>query len=506
MSIRLALSVSVAAMALGLPAAAMAVPGDPAIDNPVPGVFRLNPNTLEPACFTQRRLPVDVDTHVLVGPTTITSEIHIAVDDGAPFSIDQVLVASTTDGYKVVNTFDTGTVNNDNDIDPGQTAVGLTSGTAFVDPGDVIICLSEAHTDGSPATENEPYNQEAGGLVSAKNRPILTPHVVGLGESSIDPLNTFKIAFGYDSTPWYTRPAFELGEPGNALFPSVTDPNAIPSPTFDGILPTFVDLFPRSNGAYDAQRVNEVKDARGDFLPFPIPGQGQSFLFRVGGDTTAWIDDGGVPGPGIGLLTVLSRGDFPVSWTLRPSLGAPSTLRSVTFSPADFDAWEQGWQNYYCGKGPHPTLPLAPGTNSPDPRDCPVVINLPETKPVATPTNPTPAQVQVVQAPPVTTNTTTTTTVETPAPAPTITTSKIAKATTCHGSRVIHIVWPKSAKSGTLLFRSKVVKAKLSGGRLRATADLRGMVGTPGAYMKVIQLTTTRSGHHLVATRPFKVC
>src|SRR4029077_9662082 len=288
MRIRLALSVSVAAMALVVPAAAMAVPGDPGIDNPLPGVFRLNPRTLEPACFLQRALPVDVDGHLVFGLVGVTQEEHITVDDGAPFSIDQVLVPSLTDGYKVYNTFDTGTVNNDPDIDPGQTATGLTSPTATVDLGDTIICISGDHRDTVPM--NEPYNQEAGGLVSAKNRPILTPKVVGLGESSIDPLNTFKIAFGYDTPQWYTRPAFETGANGNALFPSVTDPNAFPSPTFDGFLPGFVDLFPRNDpGTYDAQRVNMVKDARGDFLPFNIPGQGQTFLFRQGGDSTAWI-------------------------------------------------------------------------------------------------------------------------------------------------------------------------------------------------------------------------
>ena len=506
MSFRLALGVSVAAMALAVPAAAMAVPGDPGISNPVPGVFRLNDRTLEPACFVPgRNAPVDVDTHVLVGPTAITSEIHINVDDGANFSIDQVLVPSTTDGYKVVNTFDTGTVNNDNDIDPGQTAIGLTSGTAFVDPSDVVICISSAHTDGSPATENEPYQQEAGGLVSAKNRPILQPKVVALGQSALESRDTFKLGWGYDTVKWYTRPAFETGELGNILFPSVTDPNAFLSPTFDGNLPGFVGLLPRpADFPYDAQRVNDVEVAGEDFF-FPTPAHGQNFLFKQGGDDTAWIDDGGVPGPGQSLLTRLTRGDFPITWTLRPSLASPGSIRSATFSSADFDKWEQGWQDYYCGKGPHPTLPLAPGSDSPDPRDCPIVINLPETKPVATPSNPAPAQVQVVQAPPqvTTTTTNTVTTVDTPAA---VSTAKIQKATTCHGSRVIHIVWPKSAKSGTLLFRSKVVHAKSSGGRLRATADLRGMVGTPGAYMKVVQLTTLKSGKHLAFTRPFKVC
>ena len=72
--------------------------------------------------------------------------------------------------------------------------------------------------------------------------------------------------------------------------------------------------------------------------------------------------------------------------SLKASLAAPDTLRSVSFTPAQFDAWEQGWQNYYCGKGPHPTMPLTPGTNSPDPRDCPVIVMPTETRPTAAPT------------------------------------------------------------------------------------------------------------------------
>ena len=500
MRIRLALIVS-AAFAVLVPATASAVPGDPAISNPVPGVFRLNDRTLEPGCFVPGRSGVvDIDTHILVGPTSLSSEIHINVDDGAPFSIDEVLVPSTTDGYKVVDKFDTGSGVNDEDIDPGQTATGLTSGTAFVDPADVIVCVSENHGD---VLQNEPYAQEAGGLVSAKNRPIITPKVVGFGESAIDPLNTYKIAWGYDTPQWYVRNPFEteIGN-DNALFPSVTDPNAFPSPAFFTNLPGFDDLDPRVDGVFDAQRVNDVEDARGAFL-FPIPAEGQNFLFRQGGDSTAWIDDGGVPGPGLGLLTVLTQGDLPVTWTTRASLASPDKKRTASFTPADFDAWEQGWQNYYCGKGPHPTLPLAPGTNSPDPRDCPVVINLPESLPAPTPSNPTP-QVVTVPVPtpvvsPLSVNTTT-------APTNSAIQHDTKVATTCHSSRVIHIVWSKMATGGTLLYRNKVVHAKRSNGRLRATADLRGMVGTPGAYMKVVQLTTYRGGIHRSYIRPFKVC
>ena len=36
-----------------------------------------------------------------------------------------MLVPGVRTGYRVVNSFDTGTVNDDPDIDPGQTAVGI---------------------------------------------------------------------------------------------------------------------------------------------------------------------------------------------------------------------------------------------------------------------------------------------------------------------------------------------------------------------------------------------
>ena len=50
--------------ALVLPAAAYAVPGDRAISNPAPGVFRLDDGNLEPGCFVPGRGPVDLDTHL----------------------------------------------------------------------------------------------------------------------------------------------------------------------------------------------------------------------------------------------------------------------------------------------------------------------------------------------------------------------------------------------------------------------------------------------------------
>jgi hypothetical protein len=228
MRFRLALGVSAMVGALALPAAAYAVPGDRAISNPAPGIFRLDDDNLEPGCFVPgRNAPVDVDSHLVVGVDALSEEAHVSVSDGAWFSVDQVLVASSSDGYKIANTFDTGTSNNDADVDPGQTATGLDSGTRFVDQRDIIVCVSGGHGD---AVQNEPYNQEDGGLVSAINRPIVAPKVTALGVHPVLGINKFKIGFGYSTEQWYTRPAFETTENGNGLFASVTDPEGIPSP------------------------------------------------------------------------------------------------------------------------------------------------------------------------------------------------------------------------------------------------------------------------------------
>ena len=109
--------------------------------------------------------------------------------------------------------------------------------------------------------------------------------MVALGESAIDPLNTFKLGFGYTTEKWYQRPAFETLEDGNGLFPAVTDPNAFFSPTFGNNLPGFVGLLPRpADFPYDARRVNDV-DAAGEAFFFPTPAHGQNFLFRQAGDS-----------------------------------------------------------------------------------------------------------------------------------------------------------------------------------------------------------------------------
>lgn len=463
---------SVLAAALLVSAApASALPGDPGISAPN---FRLNDNTLEPGCFVPgRNAPVDVDGHLVFSQDGITGEVHVTVSDGAAFSIDQVLAPSPIDGYNVVNTFDTGTVNSDPDIDPGQTATGITSPTRFVAIGDLIICLSN-HGD---AVQNEPYNQEAGGLVSAINRPIVVPKVTALGVSAITVLNTYKIGFGYSIEKWYTRPAFETTEDGNALFPSVTDPNAVPSPTFGSNLPFAVVMRQRLGDLpYDARRVNDV-DKAGESWTGGNPDDGQDVLLRQSGDLTAWTDSGGN-----GLLTTLTQGDLPISWELRASLAGPGSHRKVTFTDDMLRAWNASWQAYYLGKGPKPTLPLAPGTNSPTPNTS-VVVNLPESS-TSSATSSTLSQTV---------------------------TSAVAAATRCVSTRAIKVTLTKGALRGTASFNGKTAQAKKSNGRLKAPISFKGLESQRGQWVlvRVREKVKTKAHPHgtwKTSTRVFKLC
>jgi hypothetical protein len=348
MRFRLALGVSAMVGALALPAAAYAN-GDTAISDPLPGAFRLNSNTLEPGCFVPgRNAPADVDAHFTFDKDGLATEAHVTVSHGASFSVDQVLVPSLRDGYRVINEFDTGTANDDVDIDPGQTATGLTSPTRFLDQGEIIVCVSD-HPTGDTSS-NEPYNQEAGGLVSAKNRPIVAPHVTALGMNKHLGSNTFRIGFGYSVDQWYTVPS--------------GDPEALFNPD-----PSRVLIAPRPNDfAYDAQRVNDV-DESNEAWRNPDVFDGQTLVARKSGDTTAW------------LTRFLTQGDLPYSWTLRPSLAPPSSMRADGLTDDQFRAWNKSWQDYYRGAGPKPSMPLAPDTNSPAPdTSITVIVNQPEVR------------------------------------------------------------------------------------------------------------------------------
>jgi len=476
----LVLLVSTLAMSLGVPAVASALPGDPAIDSSNP--FRLDERNLEPGCFSPGRGPVDLDTHIdltFLSQGQIARELHVTVDDDSPVNVDQVLVPSAIDGYKVYNNFEnTGRAI---DIGPNFTAVDLfapdSNGVDGPDPisvRDVIVCVSD-----HGVAQNEPYQQEAGGLVSAKNRPIIAPKVTAFGQSAIGLLKTYKIGFGYEVEKWYTAPTYD-GANTFPFHPTVSDPNAVPSPTFFGNLPAFVRIAPRLDDLpYDARRVNDV-DQPGEDFDNPKTDYGQTTLFKQGGDLTAWTSsNNNDPDTLAHLITLNAQGDLPMEWSIRPSLASPSSQRSVEFTSADFDAWEQGWQNYYCGKGPHPTMLLAPGTNSPDPRDCPVVINPPEAAPAPVVNVTTPA-------------------------ATVVNTAVVAPG--CVSSRVINMKFGKKVRKASVRLNGKTYKAHRSGGVMRVKLSLKGLKGQPGQYVAV-SIKTKKHGHKAVTrTRLFKLC
>src|SRR4051794_23690226 len=164
---------SLAVFAAGT-ATASAEYGDAGIVNDAPA-FRLNPHTLEPGCFLpgqgRHHNGVDVDSHIDV--TQRFGNAQITIKDGANYSVDQVLVPGYRTGYAVYNRFDTGSINNDQDIDPTQTATDMSApSNAPIDTYGVIVCVSD-HPDGD---QNEPYISDGlPGEVAAVNRPIIQP-------------------------------------------------------------------------------------------------------------------------------------------------------------------------------------------------------------------------------------------------------------------------------------------------------------------------------------------
>jgi hypothetical protein len=359
MKVRLVLLLSALVAVFSLSAASAFASGDDAIQ---PGSqFRLNPYTLEPGCYRADRI-TDVDSHILVDYSGVSEEAHITVGDGSAFSVDQVLVPSPVDGYKVVNDFDTGTVDNDPDIDPGQTATGLTSPTKFVDNHDIVICVSRHDA----AAQNEPYEQAAGGEVAATNRPIMQPTVASIGLSAIGNLHTFKIGFGYSTKAWYADPN-SLSDP---VFPlTLTDPQIVPFPSND---PQFASVLARPDQP-GVRRVNDIDVSGEQYSAFDADtaDHGQVQVFRQAGDPYSFCvapdNCGGSLGIGH-LLAFDAQGDLPMTWALKASLAPERYKRSVSFSEADFLAWYKSWQDVYAGTRSQPLYPLAPGTNPP-PRD-----------------------------------------------------------------------------------------------------------------------------------------
>jgi hypothetical protein len=357
MQVRFALVLSALLAVFGLSAAsalASGLPGDQAVLSTSP--FRLNPRTLEPSCYRADYI-TDVDSHILFD-SGIAEEAHITVNDGASVSVDEVLVPDPHGGYNVVDSFDTGTIGNDPDIDPGQTATGLRSQGDWVDNHDIIACVSQ-HPD---AGQNEPYQQEANGEVAAKNRPTITPTVTGVGLSAIGDLHTFKIGFGY-TTAWYADPN-TLFDP---LFPvGLTDPELLPGDQF-----VEIDARPDQSGV---RRVNDIDVAGEQYSPFDLDtaDHGQVQVFRKAGDPNGSFcvapdNCGGSLGVNH-LLAFDAQGDLPMTWTVKPSLADDSHKASVSFTEANFLAWYKSWQDVYAGTRSQPLYPLAPGTNPP-PRD-----------------------------------------------------------------------------------------------------------------------------------------
>lgn len=477
MKVKIALFIS-ALMGMGVLAApAMALPGDPAIDSSHP--FRLDERNLEPGCFVPGRGPVDLDTHLdltYLMDGQIARELHVTVDHNSPINVDEVLVPSALDGYQVYDQFtNTG---NPEDIGPNFTAVDLFApdsndfdGPDPIDVGDVIVCTSD---HGAP--QNEPYQQEDGGLVSAKNRPIIAPSVTALGQSAISNLRTYKLGFGYTVEKWYVAPSYD-GANTFPFHPTVSDPNALPSPTFFGDLPAFVRIAPRLNDLdYDARRVNDV-DQSGEEFGNVKTDYGQTRLFKQEGDLTAWTSSNNhQPDTLAHLITFNAQGDLPMKWSIRPSLASPDSLRETEFTDDDFRAWDNSWQAYYCGKGPKPTLALAPGTNSPDPRSCAVVVNPPVSQPVGTPANPTPA---------------------------TVVAQSVSKR--CVAKRHVTMAFGKHVKNVRVRFNGKTIKAKREGRKLIARVSLNGVSGEKGQYVKMV-VKFKRNGHSVSQTRLFKLC
>jgi hypothetical protein len=410
MRFRLALGVSAMVGALVLPAAASAAVGDRytdgrdrAVGSAAPGNFRLDGRNLEPDCFRIFDFP-----HSDVGDSN--TSIHIVNLDPRR-SIDQVLVPGQHTGYQVYNTFDTGGPGGpDQDIDTGQEAnsldapkyrnsLGLTvqDDVAF---GGAIVCVSD-HDD---AGQNEPYAHSDGGAgasdgvnnaneVYAKNRPVIQPNVATLGQVPNQNIKRYLLGMGYSVQKWYSlanasgeTPLLRLTDPmGFNLDKLVTTPVlggnsttvAIDTAAGHVVIPPRI-AGPRFDAVTDGPgvlRVNDV-DMAGEQFGNPHDERanyGQTDVFNVRGDNRSDI-------------AFTTQGDLPITWSLKASLASVDSLRSASFTPAQFDAWEQGWQNYYCGKGAHPTMPLTPGTDSPTPRDCPVIVNAPESRPSAAPT------------------------------------------------------------------------------------------------------------------------
>jgi hypothetical protein len=422
MQVRLALFLSALLAVFGLSAAiaSASVFGDVAVKQDAP-TFRLNPYTLEPGCFQvgsgRSHNGVDVDSAIDV--TQTTKEAQITVKDGTNFSIDQALVPGKHSGYVIYNKFDTGTINNDDDIDPGQTATDLAAaGGDDVDARGIIVCVSD-----HPADQNEPYISDGlPGEVAAINRPIVTPFVSALGVSAIEGLNTYKVGFGYSADRPYDNTWKDAFLSDGVFGPGMSfgDPQAFDL-NHDGH-DDHVVILSRAQQA-GVRRYNDIDEFGEQFNNgLEKSSYGQPVVFDTdNGDPFAYLHKslpGTVDGGGLlevwqealadqtsalGLFTFTAQGDLPLSWSLKASLAPESYGKSVSINYAYLAAWNKQWQDYYDCKGNLPSLPLAPGTNSPasdDGNDCNAPVSGPPAgttaAPASTTTNTTTTIIQQV--------------------------------------------------------------------------------------------------------------
>jgi hypothetical protein len=489
MRFRLVLFASALAATCGFTGVASAAVGNPyfdgkdfAVDSAAPYKFRLDKRKLEPGCYELGRYVSDG----LVDVGDENEELQVKVRDIAPFSIDQVLVAGEHSGYAVVDNFTTGHPGADPDIDPNQTATDMQGWEGDdVDEGDTIVCISD-HDDSG---QNEPYGQgEEFGEVYAKNRPVIQPAVAALGQGAFDGIKTtYKLGLGYSIERWYAPhtimdvPPFTLaltdphgfGSDAQGLFTHVKIPPRIEGPVFNA-----------SDSGPGVLRVNDI-DTFGEEFDNPhyeASDYGQTDVFHANGDPYSFCLGGPCDASLLHLITFGTQGDLPVSWRLKASLAREDLVRSVTFNDAMFREWDSEWQAFYCGEGPRPALPLAPGTNSPTPRDCPVIINLPQTNP------PGPAPQQAVP----TTNVTNV--------------SNTTVASQCVSNKTVRVTFGKKAKKGRVILNGKTYKAKRSQGRLRAKASLKGLTGAPGSYITVVIREKRATGGWSEKVRMFKLC
>jgi hypothetical protein len=466
------------------------LPGDKAIDHGYG--FSLNPWTLEPGCFTADSKLAwhdsDIDSHVDV--TEKRNQLHVSVDRDANFSVDQVLVPGPKGGYAVHNAFDTGTIDDDPDIDPDQTATDMEGpgGKLSWKKGDVILCVSD-HPD---SDSNEPYEQAPDGEVAAINRPIIAPKVSALGVSAVEPLNTYKVGFGYDVEQWYDntwRKAFNHDKSPGYWY---GDPQAFDldhDGEFDHV---FIKSRPEGPGV---RRFNDIDEFGEEFNSGEEKSSyGQPVLFSGAGDDYAYLHKslpGTIDGGGLwdvweemladqtsflGLMTFTTQGDLPIRWHLKASLAPERYARSTELTDDELRAWEASWQAYYEGTGPKPELPLAPGTNSPAPKPG-VVVNPPEVN-VVVDVPSAPAAPQPVQQP--------------ITPATDGGTVEVLGATAvaaAKSDRVVRLKLRRSIKSAARVryvsaSGPRMVRATKSGGRLVASVDLRGL-GPKGSVAAV---------------------